>query len=96
MSAPVVLRILTEAGIALEDQAVSIVVPGKVGYLGVLHHHAPLVTTVQSGRLIWQRVGGERRSVDVEAGLCEVAQDRCTLLTRRVTEPVTVAREGRV
>ena len=96
MDSPVTLRVLTEAGTAIEEPAVSIIVPGEVGYLGVLRRHAPLVTTLRPGRLIWERPGGERRSVEVGDGLFEVSGNRCTVLTSRVSEPMDVKREARV
>ena len=81
---PITLRVLTAGGLALEDQAVSVVVPGEVGYLGVLKNHAPLVTTLKPGKLSWKRPDGSERSVRVGEGLFEVAKNRCTLLTTAV------------
>jgi len=87
MADPMILRVLTEAGVAVEDQATSIVAPGEVGYLGMLRNHAPLVTTLQPGILMWQRASGEQRRLVVGAGLLEIAKNRCTLLTSTVKEP---------
>ena len=87
MSDPITLRVLTEAGLALEDQAVSIVAPGELGYLGMLRNHAPLVTTLQPGTLSWKRSTGERRTLLVGTGILEVAHNRCTLFTATVAEP---------
>ena len=91
MAGPITLRVLTEAGIALEEQAASIVAPGEVGYLGILSNHAPLVTTLTPGTLRWMRVTGERRSLRVGAGLLEIAHNRCTLLASAVIEPSTLS-----
>jgi len=93
MADPIRLRVLTEAGVAVEDQVVSLVAPGEVGYLGVLRNHAPLVTALQPGTLSWKRAGGERRAVRVGAGLLEVAKNRVTLLTSVVEQPAPKARE---
>ena len=87
MERTISLRVLTETGIALEDEAVSIIAPGELGYLGVLTHHAPLVSTMQPGKLIWQRPSGERRTLLIGQGLLESIQNRCTILTSRVAEP---------
>ena len=84
MPDPIILRVLTEAGVAVEDQAVSIVAPGEAGYLGMLRNHAPLVTTLAAGRLSWRRGDGRRRSVRIGDGLMEIAHNRCTILTSRV------------
>jgi len=91
MPDPIILRVLTEAGVAVEDQAVSIVAPGEVGYLGVLRNHAPLVTTLRPGTLSWKRSDGRRRALLVGTGLFEVARNRCTLLTNTVKESSAAA-----
>ena len=78
------LRILTDAGVALDDEAVSIVAPGELGYLGILHNHAPLVTTLQPGTLTWRRPNGQSRTQRIGSGLLEIVSNRCTVLTDRV------------
>ena len=87
MAEPITLRVLTDAGLALEDQAASIIAPGELGYLGVLSHHAPLVTTLTPGKLTWRRPDGQRQTRLVGAGLLEIAKNRLTVLTNSITEP---------
>ena len=86
MAEAIRLRILIEAGVAVEEEAVSVVAPGAIGYLGMLRNHAPLVTTLQPGTLSWKRADGERRAVRVGAGLLEISHNRCTLLTSTISE----------
>ena len=86
MADPITLRVLTQEGLVLEDEAVSVIAPGEVGYLGMLRNHAPLVTTLQLGKLTWQRPGGERRTVRIGKGLLEVVKNRLTILTDGVSE----------
>ena len=86
MASTMTLRVLTQAGLALEDEAVSVVAPGEPGYLGMLRRHAPLVTTLKPGTLSWQRAGGERQARRVGAGLLEVEHDHVTILTDSVSE----------
>ena len=81
------LRVLTDAGVALEDEAVSIVAPGELGFLGILYNHAPLVTTLQPGTLTWRRPNGTSQQLHVDAGLLEVVKNRVTVLTDRATVP---------
>ena len=75
------LRVLTDAGVVLEDEAVSVIAPGERGYLGVLRNHAPLVTTLGRGHLIWRRPDGALQNMDVDSGLMEVLRNRVTVLT---------------
>ena len=93
MAKAIALTVLTEAGVAVEDQAVSIVAPGAVGYLGILHNHAPLVTTLVPGRLRWRTPDGRQQIRLIGEGLLEIAKNRLTVLTSSVSEqhPATPA-----
>ena len=91
MADPIRLRVLTEAGVVLEEAATSVVAPGEVGYLGMLKNHAPLVTTLRPGTLTWRRASGERRTLRIGTGLLEIAHNRCTLLTSTVSEETSPA-----
>ena len=87
MADPIALRVLTNDGLALEDQATSIIAPGERGYVGFLSHHAPLVATLAPGTFTWQRLSGERRTARIGSGLLEIAQNHLTVLTDSFTEP---------
>jgi F-type H+-transporting ATPase subunit epsilon len=80
------LRVLTRAGVALEDKAISVIAPGAVGYVGFLRNHAPLVTTLRPGKLTWTQPGGAKRSARVGEGLLEIAHNRLTLLVSEIRE----------
>ena len=84
MAGAIHLRVLTDAGIALEEQAGSVIAPGERGDVGFLSRHAPLVTTVRPGKLTWRTVEGRVRVAKVGAGLLEILRDRLTLLTDSV------------
>ena len=88
------LRVLTDHGIALEDQAVSVVAPGGLGYLGVLRNHAPLVTTLQPGTLSWRRPDGQTQTRHTGPGLLEIVRNRLTVLTDHVAESPTPGKSG--
>ena len=87
MAGPIRLRVLTEGGIALEDDAVSIVAPGELGYLGILANHAPLVTTLSPGKLTWRRPSGVTNTARVGTGLLEILHNRLTILTSTFSMP---------
>ena len=91
MASAITLRVLTQAGPAIEDDAVSIVAPGEIGYLGILRNHAPLVTTLKPGTLTWRRPDGQTHTRRIGDGLLEIAHNRCTLLTAFVSEPSPTA-----
>ena len=86
MARPITLRVLTQEGLAFEEQTSSIIAPGEVGYLGILANHAPLVTTLKPGTLTWRRPAGSQAVSWVGAGLLEIAKNRCTILTSALSE----------
>jgi F-type H+-transporting ATPase subunit epsilon len=65
---------------------VSVVVPGGAGYLGVLAHHAPLITTVQNGELTVKLTDSRVSRYRVGRGLFKVADNHAVLLTESVEE----------
>jgi F-type H+-transporting ATPase subunit epsilon len=81
------VHVLTNTGTAVEDEAVSVVAPGELGYLGVLRRHAPLVTTLVPGRLRYRTHDGTTKTFRLGAGLMEIVRDRLTILTESISQP---------
>ena len=81
------LRIITNEGQALAEDAVSVRAPGEAGYLGVLYNHAPLVTTIAPGLLTWRTPTGQTRRLRIHEGLLEITKNRLTVLTGAVSAP---------
>ncbi len=87
MAKTIAMRVVTNEGEAIADDAMSIRAPGELGYVGFLYNHAPLVTTLRPGTLTWRRPNGEHRAVIVGGGLLEIAKNHLTVLTDTVSEP---------
>ena len=87
MDGSIQIHVLTNTGTSLEDQAVSVVAPGELGYLGILRHHAPLVTTLVPGRLRYRTPEGTSKTFHLGAGLMEIVRDRLTILTESISQP---------
>ncbi len=86
MAAPVFdLSVLTPERSVYEGKVEYVQVPGSEGYLGVLAHHAPLVTALAAGRLTARQPGGEELAWEVTGGFFEVADDRATVLADEVS-----------
>ena len=92
MSAPITLKVLTDVGLAVEDEAVSIVAPGELGYLGILRNHAPLVTTLVPGRFTYRTPEDQTKTLRIGAGLLEIRRNHLTILTESVGQPETSPR----
>ena len=91
MPDPLRVRVLTDAGVAIDEHAVSLVAPGELGYLGVLRNHAPLVTTLAAGTLTWRTSSGARRAITISSGLLEILRNHVTVLTTIVEGAAHVA-----
>jgi len=73
------LDIVTAEGVVYSDEVDVVVAPGVEGQLGILPHHAPLMTTLQPGELRI-RTGGEEFSLAISGGFLEVRPDRVIIL----------------
>ena len=65
-----------------EGEAESVVAPAFDGEVGILTHHAPMLTLLGNGRLR-VRAAGDERQFTVAGGFLEVADDRVRIVTER-------------
>ena len=73
------LDVVTAERVVFSDDVDVVVAPGAEGQLGILPHHAPLMTMLQSGELLIKR-GGEEHCIVVSGGFLEVHPDRVIVL----------------
>jgi F-type H+-transporting ATPase subunit epsilon len=77
---PLTLQIVTPERIVFDEPAVeSVTLPGSEGELTVLPQHAPLMTALRPGPLVFRRAGIEV-DVALSGGFLEVRDDRVTVL----------------
>jgi len=73
------LDVVTAERAVFSDDVDVVVAPGVEGQLGILPHHAPLMTMLQSGELL-VRKGGEEFILAISGGFLEVRPDRVIVL----------------
>jgi F-type H+-transporting ATPase subunit epsilon len=73
------LDIVTPDRLVAHDAVTAVTIPGKNGYLGILPGHAPLLTELVPGELVYTRAGA-KHSVAVNWGFAEVLPDRVIVL----------------
>ncbi len=73
------LEIVTAERVVFSDDVEIVIAPGVEGELGILPHHAPLITTLTSGELLARKAGDEY-SLAVGGGFLEVHPDRVIVL----------------
>ena len=74
------LEIITAESRVYADDVEVLVAPGIDGELGILPHHAPLMTALQPGEII-VRKGGEETYLAVSGGFLEVMGNQVTILS---------------
>ena len=74
------VEIITPERTEYSGDAVSLVAPAIEGYLGVLAHHAPLLTTLGVGETRVTAADGQAIYFAVSGGFLEVADNRAILL----------------
>ena len=73
------LEIITAERQIFADDVNIVIAPGVEGILGILPHHAPLMTMLQPGELIIKR-DGEETYLTVTGGFLEVRPDKVIIL----------------
>lgn len=73
------LDIVSAERVVYSEDVDVVVAPGVEGQLGILPHHAPLMTTLQAGELR-VRKGGEEFFLAISGGFLEVRPDRVIVL----------------
>ena len=74
------LAIVTPEETVFDETVTSIIVPGTKGYLGVLAHHAPLISPLVPGKITIYLPGGTELMLAVSGGFVEVANNQATIL----------------
>ena len=73
-------EIVTAERIVFDGDVDMVVAPGLEGQLGILPHHAPLITALTFGELILHREGQEDEFIAIGGGFMEVGPDHVTIL----------------
>lgn len=77
------LEILTPDKKVYEGEVNSVSLPGTLGSFEVLNHHAPLISTLQDGKLT-VRGGGKEEIFMIQGGVVEVLNNVVTVLAEGI------------
>jgi len=86
-------EVITGERIVYADDVDIVIAPGSEGELGILPHHAPLLTTLQPGE-VRARKGTDETAMAVSGGFMEVRPDKVIILadTAERAEEIDAAR----
>jgi F-type H+-transporting ATPase subunit epsilon len=90
---PIKVEIVTAERVVFSDDVDLVLAPGLEGQLGILPHHAPLITTLAAGELL-ARKGAEEYSMVISGGFLEVGTAGVIILadTAERAEEIDIAR----
>jgi F-type H+-transporting ATPase subunit epsilon len=77
---PIKLEIVTVERLLYSGEVDMVVAPGADGVMGILPHHAPLLTSLKFGELVVRKAGEEDLAFAIGGGFMEVQPDKVTVL----------------
>lgn len=90
---PIKLDIVSAERLVYSDEVDMVLAPGTQGQLGILPHHAPLMTMLEPGELLIRK-GNTETCLVVAGGFMEVRPDHITVLAEAAerVEEIDIAR----
>lgn len=72
------LTIVSPETTLFSGEATSVLVPGKMGQFEVLEDHAPIISSLGKGSVVY-KTAAETRNVDISGGFIDVANNEVSL-----------------
>ena len=73
------LKIVSPERIEFEGEVVSVLVPGMLGQFEILVNHAPIISSLDKGRVVYALPDGEKKTLDIHGGFVEVQKNVVSL-----------------
>jgi F-type H+-transporting ATPase subunit epsilon len=73
------LKIVSPERIEYEGEVVSVLVPGTMGQFEILNNHAPIISSLDKGKVVYGLPGGEKESLEIRGGFVEVQKNVVSL-----------------
>lgn len=80
------LTIITPDKPVYDGEVTSVTVPGSAGSFEVLRDHAPIVSTLEDGKVIIRTAGKSEEIIQIIGGVVEVVNNEITLLAEGIIE----------
>jgi len=80
------LEILTPDKKVYEGEATSVTLPGTLGQFEILNHHAPIISTLEDGKLIIRNAAKEENIFFIQGGVVECVNNVVTVLAEGITQ----------
>jgi len=81
-----ILEILTPDKKVFEGEVASVTVPGTLGSFEILNNHAPIISTLEDGKLIVRASANAKQEVYlIHGGVVEVLDNKVMVLAEGIT-----------
>ncbi|HEY4322495.1 MAG TPA: F0F1 ATP synthase subunit epsilon [Mucilaginibacter sp.] len=81
------LEILTPDKTVYEGEATSVTLPGTLGFFEILNHHAPIISTLEDGKVTVRNGVGPTAKEDIyfiKGGVVEASHNKVVLLAEGI------------
>ncbi|MCQ6960896.1 ATP synthase F1 subunit epsilon [Mucilaginibacter aquariorum] len=79
------LEILTPDKKVYEGEATSVTLPGTLGFLEILNNHAPIISTLNDGKLTIRGAAGVKEEIFfIKGGVVEALNNKVTVLAEGI------------
>lgn len=79
------LEILTPDKKVFEGEANSVTLPGTLGFLEILNNHAPIISTLNDGKLTIRGAAAKEEVFFIKGGVVEALNNKVTVLVEGIT-----------
>ena len=73
------LKIVSPEKIEFEGDVNSVLVPGTMGQFEILVNHAPIISSLDKGKVVYALPDGEKKSLSITGGFVEVQKNVVSL-----------------
>jgi len=73
------LKMVSPERIEYEGEAESVLVPGTAGQFQILTNHAPIISSLDKGKVVYALPGGEKKEIDIAGGFVSVQKNVVSL-----------------
>ncbi len=80
------LEILTPDKTIYEGEATSVTLPGTLGSLEILNHHAPIISTLQDGKVIIRGGSAKEDTFFIKGGVVEASNNKVVILAEGIQQ----------
>ncbi len=80
------LEILTPDKKIYEGEATSVTLPGSLGFFEILNHHAPIISTLEDGKVTVRNGATKEEVFFIKGGVVEASNNKVIILAEGISQ----------